>query len=172
MLIVDKEKCIGCGVCEANCAFGAISIEEGCAVVGDGCTLCGSCVDGCEVEALHIEISGDSRLATDLGEWSGIWVFTECRHGEISAVSHELLGAGRRLADQRKVSLGAVLLGHDVEDKASELIAGGADIVYMADHPELAQYREDVYGAVFSEMVSVYKPEVVLAGATAIGRSL
>ncbi|MCI5129234.1 MAG: 4Fe-4S dicluster domain-containing protein, partial [Candidatus Electrothrix sp. AUS3] len=55
MLIVNTETCIGCGVCEANCAFGAITVENSIAVVGDSCTLCGSCVDSCEVEALSIE---------------------------------------------------------------------------------------------------------------------
>ncbi|MDH3346816.1 MAG: electron transfer flavoprotein subunit alpha [Desulfobulbaceae bacterium] len=172
MLIIDKEKCIGCGVCEANCAFGAISMEDGCAVVGDSCTLCGSCVDTCDVEALKIEIAADAGSTCNLNEWSGVWVFAECRDGEVSPVSYELLGAGRNLADQRKVSLGAVLLGSNVRDKATELIAGGADLVYLADHEELLQYREDVYGSVLCEMISTHKPEVVLAGATAIGRSM
>ena len=171
MLIVDTETCIGCGVCEANCAFGAITVEDGIAVVGDTCTLCGSCVDSCEVEALHIE-GGEKKVQADLAAWSGIWIFAEFRHGVIAPVAFELLGIGRKLADQWGVPLTAVLFGNQVSGSAADLIASGADRVLVADHAELAQYREDVYGRVLEQLIQKEKPEVVLAGATAIGRSV
>jgi electron transfer flavoprotein alpha subunit len=171
MLIVDAEKCIGCGICEANCAFGAITVENGIAVVGDTCTLCGSCVDTCEVEALHIE-GAEKAVQADLSAWSGIWIFAESRHGVIAPVAFELLGIGRKLADQRGVALTAVLFGAGIGDQAADLIAAGADKVLLADHPELAQYREDVFGRVLEQLIQEHKPEVVLAGATAIGRSV
>ena len=171
MLIVDKEKCIGCGVCEANCPFGAIEVVDGLAVVGDGCTLCGTCVDGCEAEALHIEES-TVGTGTDLSQWSGIWVFAEVRHGEIAPVAFELLGIGRLLADSRGVPLAAVMLGHDLADLEPRLIAAGADMVYSVDDPALARFREDVHGRALVHLIRDRKPEVVLAGATAIGRSV
>jgi len=171
MLIVDAEKCIGCGVCEDKCAFGAISIVDGLAVVGDTCTLCGSCVENCEVEALHIE-GAEKAVQVNLADWSGIWIFAEARHGSIAPVSFELLGIGRKLADQRGVDLTAVLPGSGIRDHAEELIASGADGILVVDRPELAQYREDVYGRVLEHLIREYKPEVVLAGATAIGRSV
>ncbi len=171
MLIVDTDKCIGCGICEANCAFGAITVEDGIAVVGDNCTLCGSCVDDCEVEALHIE-GGEKKVKADLSAWSGIWIFAEFRHGVIAPVAFELLGIGRKLADQRGVPLTAVLFGSGIRATAADLIASGADKVLLADHAELAQYREDVYGRVLEQLIKEHKPEVVLAGATAIGRSV
>ncbi len=171
MLIVDTEKCIGCGVCEDICSFGSITVEEGIAVVGDTCTLCGSCVDECEVEALHIE-GGEKKVKADLSAWSGIWVFAEFRHSVIAPVAYELLGIGRKLADQRGVPLTAVLFGDGIKDSASELVAAGADRVLLADDPALAQYREDVYGRILQKLIENEKPEVVLAGATAIGRSL
>lgn len=170
MLIVDKEKCIGCGVCEANCAFGAITVEDGCAVVNDRCTLCGSCVENCEPQALSIE-GAEKSNKVNLGDWSGIWVFAEIRHGVIAPVSFELLGVGRKLADARGVPLSAVVFGADVEASTGELIAYGADRVFVVDDPRLAQYREDVYGRVLESLVRDQQPEVVLAGATAIGRS-
>jgi len=170
MLIVDCEKCIGCGVCEEDCAFGAITVEEGCAVVNENCTLCGSCVDTCEPEALRIE-GADRIVRADLDEWSGVWVFAEFRHGNIAPVAYELLGIGRQLADQRDVPLSAVIFGAGVEEQVGSLIASGADKVYFADGPELEQFREDVYGHVLEELIREFKPEVVLAGATAIGRS-
>ncbi|WP_456387968.1 FAD-binding protein [Desulfolithobacter sp.] len=171
MLIVDTEKCIGCGVCEETCAFGAITVKDSIAVVGDTCTLCGSCVDNCEVEALHIE-GGARKGDTDLAQWSGICVFAEYRHGQIAPVAYELLGIGRQLADQRGVALSAVLFGDQVREYANQLIAAGADTVYVVDHPALADYREDVYGRVLEDLIRTRKPEVVLAGATAIGRSV
>jgi len=170
MLQVDSEKCIGCGICEANCAFGAITVEDGCAVVNDKCTLCGSCVDTCETEALHIQ-GAEKKVQADLDAWSGIWVFAEYRHGNIAPVSFELLGIGRELADQRGVLLSAVLLGSGVEADAGLLITGGADRVYYIDDPRLEHFREDIYGRVVEELIREQKPEVVLAGATAIGRS-
>lgn len=170
MLIIDSEKCIGCGVCEDNCAFGAITVEDGCAVVNDNCTLCGSCVDTCEPEALHIE-GGEKAARVDLSEWSGIWVFAEYRLGKIAPVSFELLGIGRKLADQRGVPLSAVIFGHGLDAACDELVAYGADVVYAVDDPSLEEYREDIYGRVLEMLVREHKPEVVLAGATAIGRS-
>ncbi|MCL7488148.1 MAG: electron transfer flavoprotein subunit alpha [Desulfobulbaceae bacterium] len=170
MLLVDSEKCIGCGVCEANCAFGAITVEDGCAVVNDSCTLCGSCVDTCEPGALTLE-GGEKKALTNLGEWSGIWVFAEYRMGKVAPVSFELLGIGRNLADQRGVPLSAVLFGHALNDAAAELIASGADTVYVVDDPRLEHFREDVYGRLLEMLIREHKPEVVLAGATAIGRS-
>ena len=170
MLTVDREKCIGCGVCEDTCAFGAIAVVDGYAVVNDNCTLCGACVESCEPEALHIEEVA-KKQTVNLAEWSGIWVFAEFRHNTIAPVSFELLGAGRKLADERGVSLGAVLFGADLEEASAELIAHGADTVYVVDDERLASYREDVYAAVLGDMIRREKPEVVLAGATAIGRS-
>ncbi|MCI5144464.1 MAG: 4Fe-4S dicluster domain-containing protein, partial [Candidatus Electrothrix sp. AR3] len=171
MLIINTDTCIGCGICEENCAFGAISVKEGIAQVDDACTLCGACVDTCEVEALHIE-GGDKKVQSDLAAWSGIWVFVEARHGKVAPVVLELLGIGRKLADQRGVPLTAVLIGCNIQAKAADLIAAGADRVLLADAPALLHYREDVYGKVLQYLMNEYKPEVFLAGATAIGRSV
>ena len=170
MLQIDEEACIGCGVCEENCAFDAIHVVDGVARVNDNCTLCGSCVDNCEVEALHIDKAEQSGQV-NLGDWSGIWVYAEFRRGRIAPVAFELLGAGRELADQRGVKLAAVLLGHGFSDEAEKLIAAGADLVYVADDPALEHFTDDAYGNVLIDLISEHKPEVVLAGATAMGRS-
>jgi electron transfer flavoprotein alpha subunit len=170
MLQIDKEACIGCGVCEENCAFDAIHVVDGIAEVNDNCTLCGSCVEDCEVEALHID-KAEQAGSADLSAWSGIWVYAEFRHGRIAPVAFELLGIGRELADQRRVKLSAVLLGHNFTDEAEQLIAAGADLVYVVDNPALEYFTDDAYGNVFIDLINEHKPEVVLAGATAIGRS-
>ncbi len=170
MLIVDSELCIGCGVCEESCAFGAIEVVDGCAVVGDACTLCGACVESCEVEALEID-GGEKSIQADFESWQGVWVYCEFRAGTLAPVSLELLGAGRRLADARGVSLSAVLIGADTGDTAQRLIGHGADRVYRIDDSALAYFTDESYGAVLTDLIKTHKPEIVLAGATAIGRS-
>ncbi|MEN8199092.1 MAG: electron transfer flavoprotein subunit alpha [Thermodesulfobacteriota bacterium] len=170
MLIVDNELCVGCGACEDVCAFAAIEVIDGIAVVGDACTLCGSCVDSCEVEALTIE-GGPREAEGDLGDWSGIWVYCEFRGGVLAPVSLELLGVGRKLADARGVKLSAVLIGSDTGDTGDKLIGYGADVVHRVDDPALSYFTDEAYGAVLTHLIGQHKPEVVLAGATAIGRS-
>jgi electron transfer flavoprotein alpha subunit len=140
-------------------------------VVNDSCTLCGACVDNCPENALRIE-TADKRTQADIGSYAGIMVFAEYRHGKIAPVSYELLGIGRKLADKRGVPLSVVLPGGTVTAFADGLIAAGADIVLLAEHPMLEHFREDLYAGILEQVIRERKPEVVLAGATAIGRSV
>lgn len=105
-------------------------------------------------------------------DYHGVWVFAEQRDGKLMPVVSELLGEGRKLADERKTELCAVLLGHDISELSEELIGYGAEKVYLADHEELTTYRTDAYTKVFGESIAKYKPEIVLLGATHIGRDL
>ena len=170
MLLIDIEACTGCGVCEENCPFDAIEVVEGHAVVNDNCTLCGACVDDCEVEALRIE-QDERQTQSDFADWSGVCIFAEYRNGSIAPVALELLGIGRELADQRQVPLTAILLGDKLDGQAETLIAHGADTVYRVDDPSLAAFTDDAYGNLLEDIIRDHKPEIVLAGATAIGRS-
>ncbi len=169
MLIIDTDACIGCGLCEDNCPFDAIHVEEGKAVVGDACTLCGTCVDHCEVAAISIE--KEEVAGIDLDAWSGVWVYAEYRNGRIAPVTHELLGVGSTLAARRGVKLAAVLLCESAGDVPAELIASGADLVYTVEDPALQDFTDDAYGNALEDLALKYKPEIILAGATAIGRS-
>ncbi len=170
MLLIDKEACIGCGVCEEICTFGAIAVVDGVAEVNEKCTLCGSCVDSCEAGALSIE-AGERTAQADLADWTGILIYAEYRHGKVAPVSYELLGIGRQLADQQKVPLSAVLLGSGMGGAARDLVSYGADIVYQVDDPALEFFTDEIYGNILEDIILEQKPEVVLAGATAIGRS-
>ncbi|WP_136798001.1 electron transfer flavoprotein subunit alpha [Desulfosediminicola ganghwensis] len=170
MLKLNEEVCIGCGICESSCPFAAIEMVADLPVIGDSCTLCGACVDSCDVEALSIETAESSGVA-DISEWKDIFVYCEFRGGVLATVSLELLGIGRTLADIRGVKLSAVLIGSETGDVADTLIGHGADVVYRVDTPELAGFSEDSYTKVLTRLILDNKPEIVLAGATAIGRS-
>ncbi|GAB6085566.1 electron transfer flavoprotein subunit alpha/FixB family protein [Alkaliphilus crotonatoxidans] len=105
-------------------------------------------------------------------EYQGVWVFAEQRDGELQNVALELLGKGRELADQLKTQLTAVLLGHEIKDLSKELIYYGADQVITVDDPMLKLYVTEPYTKVMCEAIEASRPEIILIGATAIGRDL
>jgi electron transfer flavoprotein alpha subunit len=102
----------------------------------------------------------------------GVWVLIEQSYGEIADVSWELLGAGRKLADELGVDLCGVLLGHNIKDKAKLVFEYGADKVYLIDDPVLKDYRTEPYSQSLAILIEKYKPEIVLMGATTQGRDL
>lgn len=102
----------------------------------------------------------------------GVWVFAEQREGNLLNVGLELLGEGRKIADKLGVELTAVLLGHRIEALAGRLIKYGADRVIYAEHELLATYTTDAYTGVICELINERKPEIMLLGATSIGRDL
>ena len=108
----------------------------------------------------------------DINQYKDIWVFAEQRQGKITPVVIELLGEGRKLADTKGITLNAILLGKDVNGLAEELIAYGAETVYVADDPLLENFTTDGYTKVIVDAVNEIKPEIVLIGATNIGRDL
>lgn len=167
---VLKEACKGCSICVKSCPFQAITMDGRLAVIGSGCTGCGVCVEKCPFQA--IEKTEEEKEAGNLEEYHDVWVFAEQRDQEIMPVAVELLGEGRKLADEIGCSLCAVLCGSKIGHLAAELFEYGADKVYLADAPELAHYTTDGYGKVIYEAIETYKPEIMLLGATHIGRDL
>jgi electron transfer flavoprotein alpha subunit len=167
---VDKEKCTGCGSCVSACPFGLIEvIEDKANIKEEGCTLCSACVNTCAFEAIVIDAVQKASETSPDG-YRGVWVFAEQRNGKLNSVGYELLARGRELADTLKTELAAVCLGHQVSDRDS-LIAHGADKVYLIDADSLAVPIEDLYAAQMAQLVRKYKPEIVLAGATSLGRA-
>ncbi len=170
-IIIDLDKCIGCGACEVNCPFGAISLKDSKAVVdGEKCRFCGSCVDVCGMKAITMH-KEEVKNAVDKSLYKGVWVYAEQRHGEISSVVYELLNKGSELAKSLNVPLSAVLIGSNISAKAQDLIKRGADKVYVYDDPILAEFQDDPYSCILADLIKEEKPEIVLMGATNIGRS-
>jgi len=104
--------------------------------------------------------------------YTDIWIFAEVDGDKIADVSMELISRGRELADIRKQKCAAILLGHKVDHFARHCIAQGADIVYLADDPRLAQFTTQAYARVICDAAKEQHPEVVLFGATTTGRDL
>ena len=164
-------KCVGCGLCIEACPFAALALEDDLARVDlPKCNLCGACVDACEYGA--IELEKEPETVCDLSAYKDVWVFAEQNEGEIEPVTYELLGEGRKLADDLGMGLCAVLLGSGVGGRTQELISRGADKVYLVDRPELRYFQDEPYSAVLIDLVKRHKPNIILYGATTVGRSL
>jgi electron transfer flavoprotein alpha subunit len=101
-----------------------------------------------------------------------VWVFAEQEDGALHDVSLELCGKAAELAGRLGVKTGAVLPGHNVEGLAKQLIAQGIDTVYLTDDPRLSHFQTGSYARVLSTLVEKHRPQIVLYGATAMGRDL
>ena len=108
----------------------------------------------------------------NMKDFKGVWVFCEQRQGELQSTVLELVSEGRKLADDLGVELAGLLLGDNVEGLAKEIGAYGADKVILCDDPSLKDYTTDAYADVICNAVMDKKPEIVLIGATNIGRDL
>jgi electron transfer flavoprotein alpha subunit len=114
-------------------------------------------------------------LPEHLKLYKGVWVFIELERGKVHPVSWELLGEAGKLAGALNVEVGAVVLGPDEAACAAavtEAFAYGADTVYRVMDPILAHYRTDPYTKALTDLVNAYKPEILLLGATTLGRDL
>ena len=107
-----------------------------------------------------------------LEEYKGVYVFAQQVDNELSGIAFELLGKARDLAKDLNTDVTAILIGYQVKALADELAAYGADKVIVVDDPELKEYRTEPYTHAMASVINEYKPEIVLVGATAIGRDL
>jgi electron transfer flavoprotein alpha subunit len=194
-------KCIACGArCESECPKDAITMnEKGEPIIDlEKCTRCQRCAKICPAQAIEIyytpeeqkildelaaqkaavgpaaeaeEEKADPRLAK-LKEYKGVWVFTEHTEGKVAEVSWELLGVGAELARTRNVELCSLVVGDKVEDLCHEAFAYGASKSYLVDDPVFHYYRTESYYRCLCHLIEKYKPEIVLVGATGLGRDL
>lgn len=170
---VIHERCNGCKLCLKVCLYGAIEVIDKKATIGSNCNLCGLCVEACPKEAIVIEEKvGHKKEKQKLAQAKGIWVFAEVNEGKLNQTVAELLSVGKKLAADLKTELCACLLGASIESLAKDLIALGADKVYLVSSPALENIDSSVYAQVITELAQEFKPAAILAGATSTGRTL
>ena len=107
-----------------------------------------------------------------LEEYKGVYVFAQQVDNELSGIAFELLGKAKDLAKDLDTDVTAVLVGSDVKGLVDDLAKYGADKVIVVDDPELKDYRTEPYTHALASVINEYKPEIMLVGATAIGRDL
>ncbi|MBI4696101.1 MAG: electron transfer flavoprotein subunit alpha/FixB family protein [Gammaproteobacteria bacterium] len=115
------------------------------------------------------------ELDPRLQAYRGVWVFVEHERGGIQPVSWELLGEGRKLADKLGVELAGVVMGAPGETArrfCREAFHYGADLCYLVEDPVLSDYRNQPYTKALTDLVDTYQPEILMLGATTLGRDL
>lgn len=191
-------KCLACGArCQSVCPVNGIEMSASGEpeIVLEKCIGCVKCVKACPGSALEIfytseelallaELEKQGTLPTEeideeekkrrdfVAGYRGVWVFIEQTEGEAARVSWELLGAGGELARQLGVELCAVVIGENVEHLCSEAFGYGATRAYLLDRPVYRYYRTEPYLDACCHLIEKYKPEVVLMGASGMGRDL
>jgi len=165
------EECIGCQACIDTCPYGAIVMKDDKAVITEDCTFCGACESSCPASAILVERE-KAEEPEDISSYKGVWVFIEHRDGRIRNVSLELVGEGRKLAEELGEEVSAVLIGDNVAEMSKDLFASGADNVYLAEGSAFKHYTTDAYTIVFTHLIRKYRPSVILLGATNDGRDL
>jgi electron transfer flavoprotein alpha subunit/NAD-dependent dihydropyrimidine dehydrogenase PreA subunit len=167
---VEVDLCSGCKRCVKACPYGAVEMKEGKAQVQDRCTSCGACLQVCKEKALQTDVK--TREIPDFSDRKGVWVFAEQREGQLNKVSLELLGKAQELGAALSQSVSALLLGDGVAGLAGTLIEYGAETVYLVEHKGLKDFRTNAYTQALEELVKKYKPNILLMGATHLGRDL
>ena len=191
-------KCIACGArCQSSCPVNAIDMNDAGEpiVIDDKCIGCVKCIKICPAEAMEmyftpeeqaildqlaksstpaeVEIDDEAAaLANKLADYRGVWVYVEQTEGEPAKVSWELLGIGAQLAAALGVELSALVIGENVEHLCSEAFAYGAIKAYLIDAPVFKNYRTEAYLEACCHLIDKHKPEVILMGATGMGRDL
>lgn len=169
---IESEKCNGCGRCFKTCPYGAVEIgNDDKAHILETCISCGACIESCPQKAIQTDVT--KRTIPDFSNVHGVWIIAEQHYGELNPISLELLGIARHLASELNQEVVILLLGDDsITSMSKTLIQHGADRVLLLRHPELREYRTDVYTDTIETIVSSRQPNILLIGATLLGRDL
>jgi electron transfer flavoprotein alpha subunit len=171
--VINLEKCTGCRRCVRICPAEAVEIyftAEEQKILDELAKQ-----KGAEKPAAPVVEPVDEaqlKLAAKLKEYRGVWVFVEQSDGIPAEVSWELLGVGAGLAKTRNVELCTMVIGDKVKELCQESFAYGATMSYLIDSPTFHNYRTEPYQKALCYLINKYKPEIVLIGATGLGRDL
>ena len=180
---IISDSCIGCQICVGECPTSAIAMTPaGVALIDpEHCIGCGKCQDVCPASAVRFEKKkrkGKKALDTKPPEgagaprYAGVAVYIEVIENAGAQVSWELVGKGRELAEKLNTRVMGFLLGHEVGHIAEDAIRYGCDEVVVIDHPILSHYRSRSFGEALTFMTNAVRPEILLVGATHLGRDL
>ena len=170
-LVVNNEKIDNKGEAIKLCPFGAMDIVNDNIEINASCKMCRLCVrKGPEGAFEYVE--GEKKPSVDKSLWKGVGVYVDHVEGDIHPVTFELIGKARELAAKVNQEVYCVFVGHDIEDKAEELLHYGVDKVYVYDSEKLTEFRIEPYTAAFEDFINKVKPTAILVGATTVGRSL
>ncbi len=150
------------------CPFNAISFENGKLDISSGCKMCKMCVR--KGKGLVTFEEGNKELDKSL--WRGICVYADCTGGKIHRVTFELCGKAKELAKITGHPVYALVIGHDVDGCAQQLLHYGVDKVFVYNHRVFADFRIEPYTAAFCDFIDRHKPSSILVGATNLGRQL
>ncbi len=167
----DRSRCDQCRVCIDACPFGAIEMLSDGITFNEACRLCRICIKRCPKQAISLQQTQEGPTL-NRADYQGVLVFAEQREGHLQPVTYELIGKGRELADKVGQQVYVALAGHQVADAAQELRHYGVDRVLVYDDPELRHFRAELFTDVLDDAVAQLMPNVILIGATAVGRSL
>lgn len=168
---VNQELCTLCGQCVAVCPFGGVELLADSIMFTDSCRLCGICIKACPTKAIWLEKT-EVKDAVDKSEYKNVFIFAEQRENEVQPVTYELIGKGLELAEELGQEVEVCLLGSNISHLGEELLEYGAARVYLYDHADLSRFRIEPYTALLVELVREIKPNIILMGATPVGRSL
>ena len=179
--VVNPKKCNNLGKCVVVCPTDALSLpnipmsseEERPSEAGAAFNLNEPLPTSIKDYAADHEQKINQNVPGDAGDsWSGVWIIIEYSNGKVAPVSWELLGEGRKLADAIGCGLSAVITGYQVDDVIPQAFAYGAEKAYVTDHPLLQDYRTEPYMEAITAMAAKYRPEIILMGATSMGRDV
>ncbi len=168
-IIVDKTLCNGCKACIAACPFNAIEPSGNYVEITAQCKACKLCIKACEQKALSL---AQAESKVNKAEWKGILVYVEHYDGKIHPVTFELIGKALELSKKNNEPVCCVFIGDGVEAEAERLFDYGASDVYVYDYPQLKHFCVGTYANAMTDCINKLKPNVVLIGATPVGRSL
>ncbi len=169
-LSIDYVKCSMCKKCIEVCPFNAIDDKGDKLEFNANCKVCKICIKQCPEEAISLEEVVKEKVDKD--KYKGILVFAEQVEGKIHPVTRELIGKGQELARKLGHPTNVVCIGHNIQAQAAKLLKYGVDNVFVCDHQELKDFRIEPYTAVMEDVIKKANPNIVLVGATSIGRSL